>query len=831
MTPSSPLKLVLAALAICCFGWFLPVARAQESPAVEEKTQDDARGRAGESADAAVVSDQIVVTARKREEVLSDVPISISLIRGETMEKANITDLSQMALLTPNFHHSEDVNSFDRFIVRGLGTTGSVLGFEEAVGQVINGYFFGRSRFGRTMFLDLERVEVLKGPQGALIGKNNSVGAINITTRKPGNSFGGYVFTTVDFDDAAGFATEGAVDVPISPKLRSRFAARVESKDGWVTNFGTGREDQERDDVTVRGLLDWTLNDTTTAEFMIQAGRLDRVGRNREIYNCLNDARSDAPRDPNEDCLFNSKKDVVFMINGVPSPESHDTDYSIFGLTLNKYFDDLSLTYLGNFAEYKSADAWDSDHAVIEWTHIFVDDDWRQNSHEIRLASNGGGKLDFIAGLYYGDQRNDYIQSFMFCRGPLGLCTGGNTNPGFRGLQRHGYATLNTESLALFGQVDWHFEQDWTLTLGGRFTEENRDIQTNATVLTPYSLEVTPATQVDCPNVTDQLDGVGVPIGFDCGPAQFTNSGFFDRSESDFNPNATLRWQPTGEATYYLTYAEGFKSGGFQFPTYVPQAALTRDLIEYEAETTTHYELGGKHSFSKGQSRDLRFNWAIWSTDFLDVQVSALDPIAVIQNVNNAAQANSTGIEGDLFWRIGRRTALTAAASLLNAEYDDFRTAPCYAGQTAAQGCLPIAFPNGSVADVQDLTGTALAYAPKRQFSIGLSGNGFPVATGAGFELGYDFFYYWQDDFHFVLANDPLDSQNAYGKVNASVSLGRPGSAWSLALVGKNLTDELTANAGDSTAALGQRGDIGPTPNFKFAEPGRQIGLQFRYRF
>jgi len=750
------------------------------------------------------------------------------LVTGESIEKANITDLSQLSLIAPNFHHSEDVNSFDRFIVRGLGTTGSILGFEEAVGQVLNGYFFGRSRFGRTMFLDIERVEVLKGPQGALIGKNNSVGAINITTRKPGYEAGGYVFATMDFEDAAGFAVEGAVDVPLSESVRTRVAARFEDKDGWITNFGTGREDQEREDVTIRGLLDWSINDTTTAEFMVQTGQLDRTGRNREIYNCLGDATSENPRDPAEDCLFNSEKDVVFLINGEPSPEAHDTDYSMFGLTLSKFFENFHLTYLGNFSEYESADAWDSDHSAIEWTHIFVRDDWRQSSHELRFTSNGGTQLDYVAGLYASDQRNDYIQSFMFCRGPLSLCTGGNTNSAFRGLQRHGFATLNTDSLAFFGQIDWHFKERFTLTLGGRYTNEDRDIQTNATVLTPYSLEVSPATLVDCPNVSDGLDGVGLQIGFDCGPARFTNSGFFDRSESDFNPNATLRWQPSVDATYYLTYAEGFKSGGFQFPTYVPQQALTRNLVEYEDETTTHYELGGKHTLAAG---DVRFNWALWSTDFEDVQVSALDPIAVIQNVNNAAQANSTGVEGDLFWRVDERTTLTAAAVVLDAVFDDFTTARCYAGQTAAQGCLPVTLPGGAVASVQDLTGTPLAYAPDFQFNIGLHAAGFPIGPGDGFELGYELLYYWQDDIHFVLANDPLDTQSAYGKVNASISLGPTGGDWSVALVGKNLTDELTANAGDSTAALGQQGDIGPTPNFKFTEPGRQIGLQLRYRF
>jgi len=791
----------------------------------QDETVEEVEDGTAEEAEETVVEDEITVTARKREEALSDVPIAITFISGERMRESNISELTSLSLTATNFTHSEDVNSFDRFIIRGLGTTGSNLGFEEAVGQVVNGYFFGRSRFGRTMFLDVEQVEILKGPQGALIGKNNSVGAINITTRKPGRTFGGYLTTTWDFEDGEGFALESAVDVPVSDRLKTRFAVRFEDREGWVRNLGTGRNDQERDDFTARGIVDWHLSDTVSAELMIQAGELERSGRAREIYNCVGDATSSDPRDPAEDCLFNAEKDVRFLINGEPSREPHDTEYSMVGLTLNKYFDRAYVSYLGNYAEYDSRDDWDSDHSDLEWTHIFVRDDWRQTSHEVRVTSVGGEKLDYIAGAYYGDQRNDFIQSFMFCRAPFALCTGGTTNPDFRGLQRHGFSTLETESLAVFGQVDWHLNDRLTLTLGGRYTEEDRQTDSNATVLTPYSLEVE-GNQVDCPNVDDELDGVGTPIDFDCGPARFTSSGFFDRSESDFSPNLTLRWTPSEEAMFYATYAEGFKSGGFQFPNYVPQSALTRDLVEYDSETTTHVELGGKHTLAGGRTR---LDWAAWSTDFEDIQVSAFDAVTVIQNVNNAAQANSTGIEADLAVGLNDRTTLTSSVAWTIAEYDEFPNGPCYPGQTVEQGCRPVTFPNGTTAEVQDLAGTPLAYAPEWQFNVRLSHHGLLVSQGL--ELGWDLFYYWKDDVHFKLTNDPLDTQDAYGKIDASVRVGPPDGVWTVSLIGKNLTDELTSSLGDSTTGVGQPGDVGPTPNYKFAEPGRQLALQLTYRF
>ena len=812
------------ALIVLCLGLLvgLPVAASQDDSGATDGAADQESGvAAGEE----IVSDEITVTARKREEALIEVPIAITHLDGEMMRDSNISDLSELSLSAPNFIHAEDVNSFDRFIVRGLGTTGSNLGFEEAVGQVVNGYYFGRSRFGRTMFLDVEQVEILKGPQGALIGKNNSVGAINISTRRPGQSFGGHLTTTYDFEDGEGFTVESAVDVPFSDALKGRFAIRFEDREGYVQNLGTGRNDQEKDDVTARGILAWQINDTLQAEMMVQVGDLQRNGRGREIYNCRGDATSPNPRDPSEDCLFNGIKDVRFLINGELSPEPHDTEYSMVGLTLNKYFDSFYLSYLGNLAEYESRDDWDSDHSDLEWTHIFVRDDWEQSSHELRITSIGGERFDYLAGLYYSDQTNDFIQSFMFCRGPFGLCTGGNTNPNFRGLQRHGWSTLDTESLALFAQVDWHLNDQLTLTVGGRFTEEDRSTDSNATVLTPYSLEVA-GNQVDCPNVTDELDGVGIPIDFLCGPARFTSSGFFDRSEDDFSPNVTLRWLSSDSGMLYATYAEGFKSGGFQFPNYVPQAALTRDLVEYDSETTTHFEIGGKRAFANDRAR---LTWAAWSTDFEDIQVSGFDAVTLIQNVNNAAQANSTGLELDLVAQLADRLTLSTSVAWTEAEYDDFPNGPCYAGQTESLGCVAVTFPDGTVTEVQDLAGTPLAYAPEWQFNVRLSGGGIPV--GRGMELGYDLFYYWIDDVHFKLTNDPLDTQEAYGKVNAAVRLDLPSSGWTATLIGKNLTDKLTSSLGDSTTGVGQAGDIGPTPNYKFVDPGRQIALQLAYQF
>ena len=162
------------------------------------------------------VIEEVMVTARRREEGLNDVPIAIIAMSGDMIQQSNLSDISGLAEQLPNLSFGEAFNSSDRFAVRGISTNGTNVGFEQAVGFNIDGFYFGRSRFGQTMFLDLERIEILKGPQNTLIGKNNTAGAINIVTRKPGDEVAGYISSTYDFQDAAGLALEGAVDVPFS---------------------------------------------------------------------------------------------------------------------------------------------------------------------------------------------------------------------------------------------------------------------------------------------------------------------------------------------------------------------------------------------------------------------------------------------------------------------------------------------------------------------------------------------------------------------------------------------------------------------------------------
>jgi iron complex outermembrane recepter protein len=199
-----------------------------------------------------------------------------------------------------------------------------------------------------------------------------------------------------------------------------------------------------------------------------------------------------------------------------------------------------------------------------------------------------------------------------------------------------------------------------------------------------------------------------------------------------------------------------------------------------------------------------------------EIQVSSLDPVLLVQTVSNAAQATSKGIEGDLLWSFTRAIGFSASFAYTDAKFDKYTGAPCYFSQTAATGC---------VGGVQDLSGTELPYAPKWQYSTGLNGS---VGMLGRFVLDYDLLYYWRGYQYLQLDHDRIDSQDSYGKINTTLSFGPDSGSWRVALIGKNLTNKLTANFSNDSVAVGATGG---NPHFKFSEQPRSVTLQLRAQF
>ena len=404
--------------------------------------------------------EEVVVTARKRAESLQDVPISVQTFEGEYIEQQGLFDIGSLAPYTPNFQYSQAPGASDLLIMRGLGTYGSGVHFEPSIGQVFNGYFSTRSRMSRTALIDVAQVEVLKGPQGAIIGKNTSLGAINITSNKPTDEFEAKLAAQYNIGSSGGYEVQGIVSGPLTDRIRGRLVVDRRDIDGWVDNRWTGEKDsaEAREDLTVRVMLDVDITDNFIGEFLYQYNDLDRYGGTREVTHCFVPAANAAQ---GFDCKLNASNQNGNIRQGVDLGEHYTTDANIVGATFTWDLGDYEVKSLTNYTEYEIGNNFSGDLLATERASIDNFEDYEQVYQELRINSTWDKDWYFTLGF-------SYLWSDMLFLNNFEWAIPFNFN-------RHEEANADTDSWALFGQVDWDITEQFTLTFGGRYTDESRD--------------------------------------------------------------------------------------------------------------------------------------------------------------------------------------------------------------------------------------------------------------------------------------------------------------------------------------------------------------------
>jgi iron complex outermembrane receptor protein len=714
------------------------------------------------SAPAFAQLEEIVVTARRRAESLQDVPISVQAISGEQIAEQGLIDLASLAPYTPNFNIVQSPGASDLIFMRGVGTYGSGVHFEPSVGQVFNGYFSTRSRLSRTALIDVAQVEVLRGPQGAIIGKNTSLGALNITSNRPTDEFEGAFNIAYNSEASKGVETQAILSGPLSENVRGRLVADYRDVDGWVDNRVTGNSLQSQKDTTIRAMLDWDISDTLTAEFLYQYNDLDRNGKPREVVECF--APGVIPRtraDPATlgfDCQQNASNQTGNLQRASPDGPLYDpgepftSRAHIAGVTLNFEFENFNLASLTNFTSYEINDNFSGDLLPTERANIQNTEDFEQIYQEFRATSNSDGDVGWTLGATYFKGELEAYQVF---------------HAAFANTSRNEFQRSDTESLSTFGQIDWDINDQMTLAVGARYTKEDRNgakAQAQAPLYgtIPNTLD-NPATGIGCgPGFRACTNGDGSPV---------TGS----ISDSGLSYNLALQYRTDESNMYYVSVATGFKSGGFDL-----RGAGNPDTFVFPEEESINYEIGGKHTLADGA---LRVNWSIFNLEVDDLQVSTNDPV-LIQQVVGKAQVSSKGLEIDGAWAASDALTLTFTGALLDSTFDQF-TSECHAGQTAATGC------NGGLF-VQD--GLTLPQAPEQQLVLGAKYN---WALNNGMDLTLGGSYSYLSDYHVTLPRDPVGFQDSISRLDASLVLtGTTASdkRWSVALIGRNLGDELVKN-------------------------------------
>ena len=806
--------------------------------------------------------EEIVVTAAYREQGLQDVPVSISAVTGDTMVQTAIQKAEDIQFLVPNFTLTETGIGTNAF-VRGIGS-GINQAFEQSVGTYIDGVYYGRAQQWRSPFLDIERVEVLRGPQSILFGKNSVAGALNISTARPTDEFEGLVRASWEFEDDESII-EGVISGPISDNFRYRVAARQRELKGYMLNATLNDEEPNREDWTVRATLEWDVSDNLLATLKAEVSEFDVTGRHIEIVN-----EQPAAGGPFAGAQYNQILQALQLLSGqTPDPtlsnvvqdeiRTSNGDFSnneseSLVLTLDWGIGSHDLESITAFSNFDYDEFCDCDFTGADVFGAALQESYEQFSQEIRLSSPVGGTFDYIAGVYFQTSEHEFQDQIIVSPTSLLIPAIEGQSPG------SGVAVANTmaarqagvdnDVLSAFAQFNWHVSDSFTVQVGGRITSDERDGFRTLTIVSGDFSDL-PAAQITAPLVYGSLFGItstnliplsqapvpplagaanallygvdpNVGICTSQDPACVGGLGVLpvdgSRDKTKFSPEAKLVWTTSNDNLWYVSWSEGFKSGSFDFrannKNFYPDMATS---FEFDDEEARNFELGGKFLLADGS---LELNMAAFYTEYDDLQISIFDGVLGF-NVGNAASADIEGFEMDMRWAATDFLTISGGFAVLDFEFTDFENGQCYFGAT----------PNTDLDG--DGTPELCSYTGKsNQLVSDFQGNvafDIRVPVGNSMEIGALFDIFYTDDYDASATFDPALVQDSYTMMNARLSLGAQSGTWEIAALVRNLTDEKFLSFGGDTPLAGST--FGAKSNYAFYSRGQTISLQGTLRF
>ena len=754
--------------------------------------------------------EEIIVTAQKRAQSLEDVPLSISVIEGDRLEQRDIRNLEELSTTTPNIKIAQGGQA-DQLQIRGVGS-GFNPGFEQAVGTFVDGLYRSRSRAVRASLFDLERVEVLKGPQSTFFGNNAIAGALNITTRKPGSEFEGNSTALYSPDDGE-YNAEAGASIPISSTLSTRLAGKVSGMDGYINDSFTGRKGPHLNDKLGRITFAWAPSESFDAILRSEYGDLDDgAAFNYELLNCpppaaFGAAAGACARYINVAGAANVDNQLNY--NSTSGSNFFKYKYSESGLTMNAHVAGLTLTSVTGFFHHDldtllqatATPLASTFNAAAVYQASASRDKINQLSEEVRLTSPTGGLIDYMTGLYYQRARTDFETIAAFYQTNFGaLPAVAPFFPSGSLIATDPHSRQKDETKSVFGAGTVHFAESMRLNLGLRYSDVDKTFTRTNTIGTSG---LTPAVGNFVPG---PLAGQNVLV-----PLLRTNITSYNdltHKDSKLMPSASLQYDVTSNAMAYLSYANGFKAGGFSFNT----TATATDTGEFKAETVNSYEIGLKASWF---DKSLTTNLAVFHMKYNDLQETTAVVLPGSTNfvfvVSNVAESTSQGVELGVLWQPTRQFKITTELAYLDAKYDNFNAASC----TALQGVQT------PVNCTQNLSGRTRAFAPK--YTGSLSGDyQVPVSAKLRVNLGADVYY--TDDYYIQANLDPYLRQDAYTKVGARLGLSTLDGTWDVSVIGKNLSDKTTTSF--RQAVPGAPGTVIVLP-----DRPRSVALQARYRW
>ena len=705
------------------------------------------------------VLEEVIVTAQKRAEGLQDVPVAISALSSEQLEDAGIDTIDQATALLPSFTFSNGVEPRNTSVrLRGIGTQSFSLAVEPSVSMVIDGIVTGRPGAALEDMADIERVEVLRGPQGTLFGKNASVGAINIITKGPNEEeFEGYVRAGIAEDGE--YSLKSAITGPLNERVSYRLNAFYRELDGVAKNVNTGNKEGGIDGSWgLRGKLRYNAGDNFDATLTADVSEKDSeccVRAGREIL--VEDSFLERSGTPIGSENIDVSEDADVFSDTENAGIALEANWALGG--------EHTLTYIGGFRRWENTANLDNDSTRFDFIP-------RQGgttksdviTHELRLSSPAGGSFDYVAGLYYFDHESDRAfmdigcrlnelneKDFDFEKGKIAGCSLEANTEG----SGNWMGSVDNENYAAFAHANFHVTDQLTLLAGFRALREELSfdfLRNNPT--------------------TGNLGGRLV--------------GRFEASESTSDTatvwKAGVQYQWNEDVMAYFTASTGYKGQAYNISQPLSAATLEREPLD--PEESDNFELGLKSTLLDNR---LIVNIAAFTTDIDGFQTNGRDPDTNVNIFRNAATVRTRGVEVDFSAAAGESLTLHGGLTLLDATFDKFPGAPCYPGQTEEMGCVDKSEDMSGAS--QDLSGAQFNNAPDAKFSLSAKWS-FPVG---GWSAYLQPTYVWQDDVIFNFNQDPNRVQDSYGLLHAQFGLVSPDGGVEISVYGRNLTDEFYA--------------------------------------
>jgi len=743
-------------------------------------SQDEEQER-GPGATSALL-EEITVTARKREEMAQTVPISISAFSSEQLEALKVRDLKDLSVSMPNVS-LEDIATFRttaNFSIRGLGINSSIPSIDPTVGVFVDGVYMGQNLGIVIDMFDIASIEVLRGPQGTLFGRNVTGGAILINSKRPTDEFAVSARAAIDGNPSGdgGMATYlmGSVSGPIGETLGGRLSVYYVDDEGWHTNLFDGSDHGANSTTIVRPVLTWAPSDDVELTFRWEHMESDGDGPSSQSHTNGSGVNGSPTNFDRNSFDFS-----------IDEPGSYDLENDLVTLQLDwdVDFGDGTITNIFGWKDYTSTSRSDIDAQPTWMFHAPAWANQEQTSNELRY--NGTfGKTTLTTGLFWFTQEINYHER----RELLGAALVGTPLAGLPAAIQDGGGDYEVDSAAWFGEIDYAVNDSWTLTAGLRYTDETK----KADIASLIANQSSPPRGID--NTCNVVFGT---CDFD-----FSDEKSWDAWSGKLGFSYAL----ADNGQFYGSYSRSQRSGGYNLRN-TAQDTVNLGPGPFDEEVVDNIEAGLKYEFEKGG----RLNGAVFFTTVDDMQREVNLPdvdSAVLQIIKNTADAELIGFELDSMFPLGESTVVSASVGYTHSEYTEVR--------------FNLDSSQDGVIDENDLA-LSLPRAPEWTYAVGVT-HDWQLSSGSA--LSFRGNYAFVDDAFYTDNN--RGTLNSRKNLTAGIDWYSAGGQWVVSLYGKNLLDEV-GHGGDTQLPPILSRDV-PIPlggTFSPLMKGRVVGIEVTF--